>query len=265
MLASLSLQNAKDEIVSLNGKGLSQDTKLILNLKGRNPDDGATDIAYDKGYYFLRSIEEKFGREKFDAFIKDYFTENAFTSMDTEHFVTYIKNYYQTKFNISLDDQLFQAWIYTEGLPEDCPVPQSDRFAKVDRVMNNWKEKSPLDKSVSENWSTHEWLHFLKNLPASLTPEQMTALDSFGNFTASGNSEIIAEWSVIAIRNNYEKAYPKIESFLIHTGRRKFLTPLYEEMVKTEEGKIMAKKIYSQARPNYHFVAVNTLDPIVNK
>jgi hypothetical protein len=36
-------------------------------------------------------------------------------------------------------------------------------------------------------------------------------------------------------------------------------------MVKTEEGKIMAKKIYSQARPNYHFVAVNTLDPIVNK
>jgi hypothetical protein len=93
----------------------------------------------------------------------------------------------------------------------------------------------------------------------------MTTLDDFGNFTASGNAEIIAEWSVAAIRSKYENAYPKIESFLINTGRRKFLTPLYEEMVKTDEGKIMAKKIYAQARPNYHFVAVNTMDPIVNK
>jgi hypothetical protein len=132
-------------------------------------------------------------------------------------------------------------------------------------MINDWKETGALDKTAAESWSTHEWLHFIKNLPSSVTPQQMTTLDDFGNFTASGNAEIIAEWSVAAIRNKYENAYPKIESFLINTGRRKFLTPLYEEMVKTDEGKIMAKKIYAQARPNYHFVAVNTLDPIVNK
>ncbi|HEX5171272.1 MAG TPA: M1 family aminopeptidase/hydrolase, partial [Cyclobacteriaceae bacterium] len=86
MLASLNLQSLKDEIKDLEEKGLAKDTKLKLDLAGRNPDDGVTEVAYNKGYYFLRLIEEKFGREKFDAFVKDYFSENAFKSMDTERF-----------------------------------------------------------------------------------------------------------------------------------------------------------------------------------
>lgn len=264
MLASLNLQDLKNEIKSLNEKGFAKDTNLKLDLSGRNPDDGVTDVAYNKGYYFLRFIEEKFGRDKFDAFVKDYFSENAFKAMDTERFIAFIKNYYQTKFNISLNDTLFQSWIYSEGLPADCPTPQSDRFAKVDDILNAWKQNTELDPSSSKAWSTQEWLHFINNLPDSLTPKQMSMLDAFGNFTSSGNSEIIAAWGVHAIRNNYEKAYPKIELFLIHTGRRKFLMPLYEEMVKSEKGKAMAKKIYQQARPNYHFVATSSLDVLIN-
>jgi hypothetical protein len=91
----------------------------------------------------------------------------------------------------------------------------------------------------------------------------MKALDDFGNFTASGNSEIITAWAVISIRNAYEKMYPKIETFLVNTGRRKFLSPLYNELTKTEEGKKRAKAIYAKARPNYHFVATNTFDKLL--
>jgi leukotriene-A4 hydrolase len=90
MLASLNLQDLIDEVKSLNEAGLSEDTKLKLDLQGRNPDDGVTDIAYNKGYYFLRSIEEQYGKEKFDAFLKDYFTENAFKTMTTDGFIDYI-------------------------------------------------------------------------------------------------------------------------------------------------------------------------------
>ena len=56
---------------------------------------------------------------------------------------------------------------------------------------------------------------------------------------------------------------PRIESFLINTGRRKFLSPLYNEMIKTKEGKQRALEIYRQARPNYHFVATNTFDKLL--
>ncbi|HEY0652787.1 MAG TPA: M1 family metallopeptidase [Chryseosolibacter sp.] len=263
MLASLNLQDLKDEIQSLNAANLSADTKLLLNLEGRSPDDGVTDIAYNKGYYFLRSIEEAYGRDKFDAFLKNYFTENAFKSMDTEGFKSYITNYYQKNFNVTLSDTTFNKWIITEGLPADHPKPSSTKFKKVDEVLASWKAERPLDKSLSKEWSTHEWLHFLKNLPETLTQDEMKSVDKFGNFSESGNSEIITAWGVISIRNNYAKMTPKIESFLVSTGRRKFLSPLYNEMLKTEEGRKRAKAIYDKARPNYHFVATNTFDKLI--
>lgn len=264
MLASLNLQDLKDEIKSLNEINLAEDTKLLLDLEGRNPDDGVTDIAYNKGYFFLRSIEDKHGREKFDAFLKAYFTDNAFKAMDTKGFKAYIKNYYQQQFQIGLDDALFDSWITLTGLPSEVPTPDSKRFKQVDQLLTGWQAEKSLDKSAAATWSTHEWLHFLKNLPDELTPEQIKALDAFGKFTQSGNAEIITAWGVISIRNNYQPMYPKIEDFLIHTGRRKFLSPLYNELIKTDEGKKRAKAIYDKARPNYHFVATNTFDKLLN-
>lgn len=263
MLASLNLQDLRDEVESLKNKGQGADTRLNLDLEGRNPDEGVTSIAYNKGYFFLRSIEEKHGRDNFDAFLKDYFSENAFGTMDTETFISYIRNYYKSRFNITMDDTTFEQWIVTEGLPENIPQPASDRFRKVDQVLASWKTEKELDIRLSKDWSSHEWLHFLKNLPERLTPEQMRQLDDFGNFTASGNAEIITAWGVISVRNNYGPMQPKIEEFLIETGRRKFLSPLYNELIKTEEGKKRARKIYEKARPNYHFVATNTFDKLL--
>lgn len=263
MLANLNLKDLQDEIVSLNESGHAADTKLKLDLSGRNPDDGVTEIAYNKGYYFLRTIEEKYGREKFDQFVKDYFNENSFKSMDTDAFIHFIQIYYQKNFSIALDEQLFKDWIYSEGLPDYCPKPDAQRFEKVDAIMKTWVASGKFGADEKPNWSTQEWLHFLNILPADLSKEQMQQVDAFGQFSESGNSELIASWGVIALKHDYEKMYPKLESFLIHTGRRKFLLPLYTEMVKTEKGKIRAQNIYKQARPNYHFVAVSSIDKIV--
>jgi len=260
MLASLNLQDLQDEIKSLTEAGHIADTKLKLDLTARNPDDGVTQIAYNKGYFFLRSIDEQFGRDKFDAFLKDYFSENAFKVMTTDNFIVYIKHYYESKFKISLSDSFLNAWIFTEGLPANCPAPQSVLFNNVDKVTAQWISTQQIDKEGTKNWSTHEWLHFLKNLPAPLTVQQLTALDTFGNFTKSGNAEILTAWLTLAIRYDYKPAYPKLEEFLITTGRRKFLSPLYTELVKTEDGKAKALQIYKTARPNYHFVATNTFD-----
>jgi len=265
MQAQLALQDLRETITELTNDGHVADTRLKLNLEGRNPDDGVTDIAYNKGYFFLRSIEEKYGRDKFDAFVKDYFAANAFKAMDTDGFIRFIKAYYKDKFAITLEQPMFDAWIFTEGLPKDCPIPVSDRFNKVDDVLKAWKSGTAIDKEKTAQWSTHEWLHFLKNLPDTLSQQQLVQLDAFGNFTASGNAEITTLWLVHAIRNRYEKAYGKLEDFLVHTGRRKFLSPLYGELVKTEDGKARAKAIYAKARPNYHFVAVNTFDKMVGR
>jgi hypothetical protein len=47
-------------------------------------------------------------------------------------------------------------------------------------------------------------------------------------------------------------AYPAMEQFLMQVGRKKFLEPLYGELIKTPKGKEMANAIFSKAKPNYH-------------
>jgi leukotriene-A4 hydrolase len=116
---------------------------------------------------------------------------------------------------------------------------------------------------TTEGWSTQEWLLFLRALPARLTPGQMVELDRQFNLTSSGNSEILFAWLLKAVASEYEPAYPALEEFLTSMGRRKFLEPLYKELVKTEEGKARAMRIYTAARPTYHPVSRGTIDVIL--
>ena len=62
---------------------------LHIDLKGRDPDDGSTDIPYEKGALFLRHLEQTFGRVRFDRFLKSYFNHFAFQSITTDQFVAY--------------------------------------------------------------------------------------------------------------------------------------------------------------------------------
>ena len=270
MLATLSLQDLKHEIESITASANPEDTKLKLDLEGRNPDDGMTSIAYDKGYYFLRLLEEKVGRKNFDVFLKDYFTSNAFHSMTTEAFIIQLNEKLFEKNGIMVDEQLYKDWIYGAGLPDNCPQPVSDKFEKVEEVLNSWEAGTPIQELIKpedviiKKWSSHEWIHFLRNLPVNMTLEQMNILDEYFQFTYSGNSEILTAWMVHVIKHEYEPGYKNLENFLIHTGRRKFLTPLYGEMTKTEASLKMARAIYTKARPNYHYVSVNTLDKMLD-
>ncbi len=269
MLALLSLQDLKSEVADMLAGEKPKDTKLKLNLKGRNPDDGMTSIAYDKGYYFLRLLEETVGREKFDTFLKEYFTSNAFHSMTTDEFITQLNSKLFEKNNIPINEQLYTDWIFGEGLPANCPQPVSNRFNKVEQVLTSWLGGKPIEELftpedlIEKKWSTHEWLHFLRNMPNNLTLAQMDTLDLYFQFTYSGNSEILAAWMVHVIKHQYKPGYKNLEAFLVNTGRRKFLSPLYAEMAKTEDGLKMAKEIYAKARPNYHFVATSTMDKML--
>ena len=44
-------------------------TKLIIDLKGKDPDDAFSRIPYEKGFTFLYHLEKMLGKEKFDKFI----------------------------------------------------------------------------------------------------------------------------------------------------------------------------------------------------
>jgi hypothetical protein len=129
--------------------------------------------------------------------------------------------------------------------------------------LTAWQGGKAASELNTKDWSSHEWLYFIRKLPKELSQEKLKELDDAFGFTNSGNSEILAAWFIPAIQNGYAPADAAIEKFLIKVGRRKFLVPIYKALLEAKGGKEKAKVIYAKARPNYHFVAVNTLDEMM--
>jgi leukotriene A-4 hydrolase/aminopeptidase len=262
MEAALALQNLKKEMDDLP----DADEILHVDLTGRDPDEGFTLVPYEKGALFLRLLEETFGRERFDQFLKGYFDQFAFQSITTDDFIAHLKKNLldpnpELAAKIPLDE-----WINKPGLPASAPKPQSDAFAKVEAQAKEWLDgKTAAAKLQTKQWSTQEWLHFLQFLPKQLSPTQLKELDQAFGLTKIGNAEIAHQWLLISIRNNYETAYPRLEEYLTSIGRQKLIKPLYEELVKTPAGKERALKIYAKARSGYHPIAQTSVDKIVKK
>lgn len=256
MLAVLGYQDLQADLDDLGPR--SPDTRLKLELAGRDPDEGMTDIAYEKGGFFLQMLEEKAGRDTFDAFLKQYFDEHAFRTVTTEEFVAYLNEHLLEPQKLDVD---VDAWIYQPGIPESMPAIRSPRLAAVDSLRRAFLEKGTLPDAQA--WSTHEWLHFIRGLPTPAPREKLAALDAAFELTASGNAEIQAAWFDQAIRSEYvEPILPALEEFLVRVGRRKFLTPLYRALAETGQVKT-ARAIYTKARPGYHAVSRNTMDALL--
>ena len=261
MLAQLSYQDLVEDVADMGED--SPDTQLAAALEGRNPDDGVTAIAYDKGYYFLRLIEQTVGREPWDAFLKAYFAENAFRTMTTDAFVTRLRSELLSQ-NPAWEQQIgVEEWVYGRGIPANIPAAQATRFEAVDQAIGAWDASGDVAVIRSDAWSTHEWLHFIRNLPKGIAAERLAALDGAFSLTNSTNAEIQCAWYTRSIAAGYEAAYPAIRNFLLQVGRRKFLMPLYRGMIDSEAGRIRARDIYREARLNYHPVAQTSLDALL--
>ena len=262
MLWVLGRQDLDETIAELGPE--SPDTHLRLNLAGRDPDEGTNQIAYEKGALFLRTIADAVGRERWDRFLHDYFAENAFRSMDTDRFVAYLHGHLLDQEPGLAERLQIDRWIDGPGVPVNAPKMTAEAFAKVDVQVQAFAAGGAPGSLATTGWSTHEWLHFLRNLPRPIARERMAALDAAFHFTDSGNSEILAEWLQRAIESRYEPAYPQLERFLLTVGRRKFLKPLYTELAKSPAGTEMALRIYGAARPGYHSLARDTVDKILD-
>ena len=262
MLATLSYQGLVyevEEIMDVN----PNDTHLKLHLKDRDPDDGMSAIAYDKGYFFLRMLEENVGREKFDVFLNAHFSKNSFKVMDTEQFVESLKSDLLNQ--EEYDSLLIDKWIYGPGLPANCPTVKSERIEKVDALVDQWSNGEAASSELPwSDWLYQERYRFLTNLPESVTADQMNELDELYKITETGNNEVLFAWLEQSIKKQYVPAYPRVEQFLVSVGRRKFLTPLYRAMKET--GQLdMAIDIYTKARPYYHSVATGTMDELLKR
>lgn len=260
MEVALEVDALKEELEDLD----DLDQVLHVNLAGRDPDDGVTSVPYVKGSMFLRTLEHAVGRDRFDRFLRGYFDQFGFQSITTAQFASYLEQELLSG-RRRIDPAIsVEEWLERPGLPEFRHEPRSEALEVAAAAAKQWTAGATEAAALAtEGWTTQHWMQFVRDLPDGQTRDSMAALDRAFGFTESGNAEILTEWLKLAIRNDYAPADAALERFLVSVGRRKFLRPLYEQLMLTDDGVERAIEIYAEARPGYHPLTVQTIDEII--
>jgi hypothetical protein len=246
-----------------DAKTLPADTRLHIDLAGRDPDDGMTTVPYDKGANLLRLLESHFGRARFDAFLRGWFDSHRFQSVTTDVFVAALKKDLFKGDEAAWRQLGVARWIHEPGVPANMVVPASTRFDQTRAAAEAFGRDGSLDLVKKDTWVTTEWLDFINNLPKTMSADQMAALDRQFAFSRSGNSEILYAWLLHVVRNTWEPAFPALEDFLTRMGRRKFVRPLFQAMEDNPKTRDLARRIYARARPTYHPITASSIDAIL--
>ncbi|HVF38234.1 MAG TPA: M1 family metallopeptidase [Sphingomicrobium sp.] len=239
------------------------DTRLRLDLKGRHPNDGLTDIAYEKGAAFLRTIETTVGRDRFDDWLRGWFERHQFKPVTTALFLADIRQHL-VKGDRALEGKLqLNQWVYQAGLPDNLVPADPQAFAEVDAAVAAFKGGTMPSAETWDGWTTDERLRFLNKIDRKQSAERLIALHRAFGLARSGNNELRFAFLTLAVANRLDPAVPALEEFLTMQGRRKFVRPLITSLAEDKGwGRPIAVRVYRQARPSYHPVTTRDLDEL---
>ena len=263
-----------DEEALLSARGLqkhigempSNAQKLAPEPRGIDADDALSDVAYDKGSWFLRTLEQRFGRETFDAYLKGYFAHFAFQSITTEQMLDYLKANLFDKNPGKMDWAEVKAWVYEPGVPKNAPLPASPRFAAIDKERTAFLAGSlAADQLDAKGWNTQEWMYFLDGMPDAAPLDKLKQLDAAWHLTGTPNAEIGMRWYSHAIAAGDKDVWSAAAEHMTRIGRLYLTTPLYKAFVKTPEGLAYAEQVYAKARAGYHPMTQDAVQRIIDK
>lgn len=229
-------------------------------------DDALSAVSYDKGAWFLQFLEQRFGREVFDAFLRGYFDHFAFQSITTEQFLDYAREHLFNAHPDAVTEAEIQEWLYAPGIPASAPQVLSPKLGLVDSARLAWLGSAQLPpQQLTAEWTTQEWIHFLEGMPQTLTQEQMAQLDTAYRFTGTPNGELAMRWYPLAVRSGYMLAFEPMTEFLQTVGRRKLILPIYTALVQTPEGLALARQVFERARPGSHPITAASVQRIIDE
>ncbi|WP_336987152.1 M1 family metallopeptidase [Altererythrobacter aquiaggeris] len=220
-------------------------------------------IVYNKGAAFLRTLENEVGRDRLDAWLRQWFDKHAFQPATSAMVLQDLQA------NLAADaaeaERLkLREWIYAPGLPANIAKPDPAAFAAVDLASQAYSGSRKLDAAAFAGWTSAERQRFLQSLPDTLNAGELAELDKRLGLSASSNNEELFLWLNLALANRYEPAVESAEEFLATVGRAKFVRPLFGTLVKQGAwGREIARRIYTKTRPTYHSVTQRGVDAVM--
>ncbi|HSS02076.1 MAG TPA: M1 family metallopeptidase [Kofleriaceae bacterium] len=257
LLWHLGRKDLQDNIVELGTTAPA--SRLAQTLDGASdPDAASSTIAYEKGSLFLRTLEVKIGRARFDAYLKDRFDRLAFQSTDSRAFVDDIVARLGGPGGATDLAPLVESWIYRPGVPATATPDESTLATRIRAAAAAFAASGAAFDTAS--WKTVEWVTFIRSLPAETTIERLRALDQQYHLTSSTNPQLLMYWLPILIARDERAALPAIDRFLSTVGRRWMVREVYTALVKKggfwlDHG----RSLFATVAPSYHPVTRGTI------
>lgn len=219
-------------------------------------------IAYDKGSYFLRTVESIVGRERFDAWLRQWFDNHAFQPATSAMLLEDMQRNL-VRNPAEAERLMLREWIYEPGLPSNVARPDPAAFATVDAAVRAYAGNGAIPAGY-DGWTSAERQRFLDNIPKDRSAAQLAALDDALGLSDTGNNEELFLWLELALANRYEPAVSQAEQFLARVGRAKFVRPLFAVLMgEGEWGQPIARRIYAETRDSYHAVTRAGVDRVI--
>ena len=231
-------------------------TRLHTNLAGIDPDEAFSSVPYEKGYLFLRALEDAVGRDAFWVFLRKYVETFQFQAITTDDFLAFVK----TEIPAALDKVNVAAWVNEGGIPKDAPVPHSAKLDALERLGATIPEPEAV-----RDFSPTEWTLYLESLPRPVSTKDCETLDRRFKLTRGSNYEVLVAWLEVCAESNFQPAMPRIEDVLARVGRIKYLRPLYLALTNNAATHEFALKCFDRFKEGYHPIARQVVEGVLRQ
>lgn len=239
-------------------------TKLVIDLKGKDPDDAFSSIPYEKGFTFLYFLEKLIGKTKFDLFIPHYFTLWRGKSLDSYDFKTTLLGFFDSDLDVKnkLSKLDWDSWFYSPGLP---PKPDFDTSLAdaAYSLVEKWKTlaEGMTDDSSSfvpsptdiQGLTANQVVVFLEaiiSLPKPLSAALANNMGTVYSLLETRNVELSSRYYQIAMASRDMSILPHVSDLLGKVGRMKFVRPLYTGLVRLDPE--LAAETFEKYKDFYH-------------
>ncbi|HWE24967.1 MAG TPA: M1 family metallopeptidase [Myxococcales bacterium] len=233
-------------------------TRLRTEMSGVDPDEAYSTVPYEKGYLFLRRLEELAGRERWDRFLRAYLDRYRFQSIVTDDFLRLLRD----RLPGLAERASARRWLDEAGLPDDAPRPRSARLDELRLLAQKVSEGVLPDENTALRMNPTELLVFLQALP-ELSPEVCAQVDALLGLSRRRSLELRHTFVLAQLRAGAPEGREAARRVLLESGRMKYLRPLYTELARRPQTRALAREIYEEARASYHPIARTVVESIL--
>jgi len=234
-------------------------TKLVVDLKGVDPDDAFSSVPYEKGSNLLMYLEQKLGGlEVFEPWLRAYIEKFKYKSLTTDEWKAFLYDFFKDKKAI-LDEVDWDTWLYSPGMPvikpkydsslADASVSLCERWSKADD--SDLKQFTADDLKSFNAYQIKEFLAGLLEQPA-LSANKISQMEELYKLNAMKNSEIRFRWLRLCLKAKIKSAVPLALQFVTEQGRMKFVRPIYRDLYNWEDSRGEATENYQKNKSQMH-------------